>query len=150
MKYDFKNSNNRNPIGTNVFFWAVLLLGKIIFHEGNPFREDARSVILRTLVYINAGYRVCCNGNHQTVMTFFGLLTEKKEIFYRTLHAYKTENIYQFPYHWLLYTYFYLTAQDPDHFEQVQILTYPISWLPIFSTMTFNFFYRPCIEIYSG
>ena len=67
-KYDFKNSNNRNPIGTNVFFWAVLLLGKIIFHERNPFREDARSVILRTLVYINAGYTLCFNGNHQTFM----------------------------------------------------------------------------------
>ena len=51
-----RKSNNRNPFGTNVSFWVVLLLGKIIFHGHNPFREEVISVILRTLVHINAGY----------------------------------------------------------------------------------------------
>ena len=118
-----RKSNNRNPFVTNVFFWVVLLLGKIMLHELNPFRAEVRSVILRTLVYINAGYTLCRNGNHQTFMICLTALCfllwvigfEKKETFNRTLHAYKTETIYQFPYHWLLYTYHYLTTQDPEN-----------------------------------
>ena len=51
-----------------MFFWIVLLLGTIIFHELNPFRGDVRSVILKKIVYIYAGYTLCCNGHHQTFM----------------------------------------------------------------------------------
>ena len=126
----------------------MILLRKIIFHERNSFREKVRSVILRTLDYINAGYTLCCNGNHQTFMICSAALCfllwvigfEKKEIFNRTLHAYKTKTFLSFHIIGFCTPISIGRSKTPRTLNRCKFSRIPFHGCLLLRTMTINYF----------